>query len=495
MILRKYTRMIGTLFDDIDTVTKPIAQREEPMLPVDEPILTVSEYLEIVNGMLTSMKATVQGEITSVNMQGHNVFCTIADKEDNAKLNCYIYRRVLDNLGIELEEGTEVLFKGYAKVYKPLGKLSFTVTEVSLVGEGTLKKALERLLKKLEGEGLFSTSLKRPVPEYPVHIGLVTSKTGAAIQDFLTHLAHCNLKVHVVDTRVEGISAIKDIVTALRKLNESTIPLDVIVLTRGGGSLESLQAFNSEDVARALRACRVPVISAVGHEQDVTIADMASDLRVSTPTDAGKTLSANWIAARDKVALYQSSINSNFRKSLHQENQHLNSVTDSLLENFSLQLDTSRETLNQSHTSALGYIQRTDALGNNLQATAMNILRAEKEIQVHVKANIARYQTSMDTYFFHCRSQKQTLHVVESSLNTSIHALIRQMMKHLNSLEKSIETSGPLHRLQQGYSIVTNSDGKVLKSQEDITIGDTLRVLLHSGSLTSQVITKDTTKP
>lgn len=250
-------------------------------------VLTVSEFLDALNETMgfAFPEVVVQGEVSSFKVnQGKWVFFDVKDKE--ATLGCFM---TLYQLKTPLEDGMQVRVIGTPKLTK-WGKFSFTVKRVELAGEGELKRAFMLLKKKLGDEGLFAPERKRSLPQYPKTIGLVASGQSAAYADFIKILGQRwgGLSIQLADVQVQGVAAPDQVVGAIRQFNEAAEPVDVIVVIRGGGSLEDLQAFNTEDVARAVAGSRIPTIVGVGHEVDVSLADMAADVRAATPTDAAR---------------------------------------------------------------------------------------------------------------------------------------------------------------------------------------------------------------
>ena len=259
---------------------------------------TVSEFLQFLNTSLREANVTVTGEITGrINRRGGVTYFTIHDQSEDASMTCMGFNSIMDKLGIELEEGMSVKVSGYPEIWKRNGMFSFKAFQIMLAGEGTLKRQFEALKRKLEGEGLFSEEYKKPLPGFIKSVGLITAQDREAQNDFLKHLARVGINVLLFDVRVEGASAVQQVSEAIEYFNKNKADVEVLVITRGGGSLESLSAFNSEDIARAIFASRIPVITAIGHERDVTIADFVADVRASTPTDSAKIISADWESA------------------------------------------------------------------------------------------------------------------------------------------------------------------------------------------------------
>jgi exodeoxyribonuclease VII large subunit len=254
---------------------------------VDAQVIGVKEFLDILNETLTFAfpSVTVEGEVSSYKVnQGKWVFFDL--KDDDATLSCFM---PIYQLKVPLEDGMRVRVTGVPKLTK-WGKFSFTARSVELAGEGELRRAFELLKQRLGAEGLFAPERKRPLPAYPRTIGLITSGTSAAYADFLKILAARwgGIAISLADVTVQGQSAPDQIIGAINYFNQTATPPDVLVLIRGGGSLEDLQAFSTEAVARAVASARVPIVVGVGHEVDTSLADMAADVRAATPTDAAR---------------------------------------------------------------------------------------------------------------------------------------------------------------------------------------------------------------
>lgn len=249
------------------------------------PVLSVTDFNTLVNETISRIYVWVQGEISGFRVS-QNKWVSFDLKDEGSKINCFMTKYQLDQI---LEDGMEVKVLGMPRIYVPYGKYSFTVQRVEPVGEGALRRAFELTKAKLEKEGLFDPAHKKPIPRFPRTIGLVTSPEAAAFTDFLRILDNRwgGVEVLVRPTLVQGADAPAQIADALNWFNQYQ-PVDVIVLTRGGGSLEDLQAFNSESVCRAVYASRIPIVCGVGHERDVTLAELVADVRASTPSNAAE---------------------------------------------------------------------------------------------------------------------------------------------------------------------------------------------------------------
>lgn len=411
---------------------------------MEEIVFSVSEYIDLINETLKTRKITIQGEITSFNSRGGAVFFTIADKEEEAILECVIWKSVFDNLGIELAEGLEVKITGIASIYKKNGRFRFIASTIIPIGEGALRKAFERLKQRLQEAGYFDQDRKKELPEYITNIGLITAKGSDAKKDFETHIGKFGFRIFFYDVKVEGTNCIKEITSAFNWFNEHPMKLDAIVLTRGGGSLESLMAFNSEDVAKAIYKSRIPVISAVGHENDITIADLVADLRASTPTHAGKIISQPYIDVQTKLMSCYSSIKNNLEISLRQHNEQITRSGAELVRLFNRQLE--------RYSNLIATYQR-----NQIMAFR-NVLENFKQLENHI------------------------FNAVQL-----VHNEIVKRTDFVNFSEKLLLANDPRHKLKQGYTIATNKSGKIIKSVNQLQEKEILVTQFYDGISESDV--------
>jgi len=258
-------------------------------------VFSVTDFYAYINELLGLEEVAVEGEISEVRLaKGYLVYFSINDKEN--VLPCFAFKNKLDEIGVSvdaLEVGATVRVSGVPNVYAKRGGFTFVVSRLKFVGEGALKRAFELLKKKLAEEGLFDQRLKRPLPAYPERIGLITSKGAAAYTDFVKVIKARwgGIAIYFYPVSVQGETAIEEILRAFEYFNTKMPNLDALVLTRGGGSLEDLAAFNTEIVTRAVRASKWPVVCAIGHERDESLAEYAADLRASTPSNAAELLS------------------------------------------------------------------------------------------------------------------------------------------------------------------------------------------------------------
>lgn len=255
---------------------------------IQDKIFTVSEFNEFVNDILTPLRVTVEGEIYDFRIS-QNKFIWFNLKDKSESLNCF---SLTFRIRQPLEDGMKIKVFGYPKIFGRSGKLSFQVEKVEVSGEGSLRRAFELLKHKLAKEGVFSDDRKRELPKFPETIGLITSEQAAAYTDFIKQLNYRmgGLIIKFVPVAVQGEKAVSEILAAFDYFNNTKEKPDVVVLTRGGGSLEDLKEFNSEEVVRAVFSSKIPVVCGIGHERDISLAELAADARASTPTHAAQLL-------------------------------------------------------------------------------------------------------------------------------------------------------------------------------------------------------------
>jgi exodeoxyribonuclease VII large subunit len=256
------------------------------------PVLTVSQFTDVVKTLLEEAFPVVwlTGEISNFSRHSPSGHCYLTLKDEHSQIRAVIWKNTSQRIRSELADGLEVIVRGHLDLYAPRGEYKLIVDELQLKGLGALELKFRQLHEKLAAEGLFAPERKRPLPTFPRRIAFVTSPTGAAVRDFLEVLRRRWHGVHVlvVPARVQGVGAAEEIAAAIAAVNQLALPIDILVVGRGGGSLEDLWSFNEEVVVRAIHASRIPVVSAVGHEIDVTLADLVADVRALTPSEAAE---------------------------------------------------------------------------------------------------------------------------------------------------------------------------------------------------------------
>jgi len=277
--------------------------------------LSISEYINELNSDLSRLGARIIGEVTSFKIwsSGHAYF-SLKDKKDNSVINCMMWQSAYKMCGLKLEDGMEIIASGSPEIWAPSGKLSFITSIIELSGEGSLKKAYEELKRKLEVEGLFAEKRKRKLPDYPQNIGVITSAQGAVISDFLTNIGKHGFNIKLIHSSVEGQQALPDLLYAIKQFRDEDI--DVLVIIRGGGSLESLQAFNSEALVREVVFFPVPVMVGIGHEKDISLVAFAADFMGSTPTAIANKLDEIWKYYKIDLMTYEQNTLNKFERLL-----------------------------------------------------------------------------------------------------------------------------------------------------------------------------------
>ncbi|NCC70215.1 exodeoxyribonuclease VII large subunit [bacterium] len=279
---------------------------------IENNIFTVSSFLDLLNLTIKQIHIKVKGEITQLtkNTSSGHVYFSLKDKNGSSVMSCAIWKYNYQKSSIPLEEGMEVIVTGTPNIYKPTGRFTFVADTIELVGEGALKKAYDKLKAKLEKEGLMDEEKKRPIPKFPKKIGVITSRSGAVINDLLNNLGNYGYKILFIHSSVEGADAIHDLIPAIKTMRKKDI--DVLCILRGGGSLESFLAFNNEMFVREVANFPVPVISGLGHDKDIPLTALVSDYYSSTPTGVSTYLNESWNRAKINVDSYEKIIKSKF---------------------------------------------------------------------------------------------------------------------------------------------------------------------------------------
>lgn len=416
---------------------------EEKTETEDEQLLSVSQFLDGLNIELSGMAARIRGEVSSVDVRERVVYFTLKDATDESALSCLVFRHQYALSGVLLAIGDEIIVEGVPDIYKPSGRLSFKVGMIELCGEGALKKAYDALKLKLETEGIFAPEKKRALPQFPERIALITSEQGAAIGDFTMNLGSQGFRVDFYPTSVEGKKAVVEILEALRYFDAHAERYDVLVMIRGGGSLESLQAFNNEVLIREVAACRIPTLLGVGHEKDVTLAALAADVMVSTPTATARTLREPWDEARGLLRQLEQQLPVVFERELSVVQHTLSLGGSALLERLEVFLE-------RADTLRRELIERFFLLQSVIKQSVMMLIESRKQIE---------------------RSFSEGL---------------EQVKKQLSYGEDLLRQYDPKRVLRLGYSLV-QSGMSVIKNSKDLKIGDILKIQLSKGGIEARV--------
>jgi exodeoxyribonuclease VII large subunit len=407
----------------------------------------------------------VEGEISNFrrHTSGHWYFSL---KDEAAALRCATFRMQNRMIRFIPEDGLHVIARGRLSIYDARGEYQLIVESMEPVGAGALQLALEQLKKRLATDGLFSVERKRPLPILPRCIGVVTSPTGAAVRDILRVLKRRNeaVSVLIAPVRVQGESAASDIARAVRLLN-SRKEVDAIIVGRGGGSIEDLSCFNDEAVARAIYNSRVPVISAVGHETDFTIADLVADLRASTPSAAAEMVAA----ARDEMCARISGLAEDIRKAVRYRLLALRSTLS--------ELESSR-VFPRVQSRISGFAQRVDDAGYALESALGAALKAHRAS--HSALALRLSQADLRRRFV---EQRGLLAEFAGRLQASARMVLDERGERVTLAAGKLDSLSPLAVLGRGYAIAFDSQGRVIKRDLDVRSGDRVRVRVSEGEI------------
>ncbi len=394
-----------------------------------EPVhaISVGELTEHIKMIVeeTFPPVWVSGEISDLAKprSGHLYFTL---KDDRAQIRCVIWRSTAQYMRFELKDGQAVLCFGELEVYAARGSYQLVVRKAEPQGVGALQQAFLKLQTKLDAEGLFAADRKRPLPKVPRRIGIITSPSGAAVRDFLKAASNRwrGAEILVIPAQVQGDAAAATIVRALRIANRMIPAVDVLVLSRGGGSLEDLWCFNEERVVRAIAASKIPTVSAVGHEVDVTLCDLAADVRALTPTDAATRV-----------------------------------IPD-------------QETLSGAMLQ----------LGNRLNRSVRGLI-ANRRLRLHSISERPIIRKPLE--ILHIRSRR--LDELDARANRAIGSRIQISKAQVATLAASLSALSPLDVLTRGYSVTMDKNGNAIQSTDEVAIGDTVKTKLHRGEIESTI--------
>lgn len=486
--------------------------------PIQERAFTVSQLVGRINGLLGGQPdlqdLEIRGEITNWTRSrpGHLYFSL---KDERAQIRCTFFVNEARSLTFQPGDGMAVRVRGSAAVYEARGDLQVRVRRMVPDGVGALYQAMELARRKLEAEGLFRPERKRPLPSHPRVIGVVTSKEGAVLHDIRTTLARRNPAVQILlsASPVQGEGADRALVRALNAL-ERRPEVECIVVARGGGSLEDLMAFNSEVLVRAVAGCRVPVVSAVGHETDVTLCDLAADHRAPTPTAAAEIVAP----CRDDLLRHQQQCRDRMTRAMGRfvqgerahlsrlqaspclrfplrrvegEIQSLDGLTDALRRNLRRRLERERDALEslrralvQQHprTRARDGLEQVATLSGRLRRSLEARLRREREALGRLRSAAALREPERLT-----EARQERLQALRTSLERAVARLQDARRDRLQAIRDRLLGLSPLRVLERGYALVLDGNGHVVSSVAQTSPGARVQVRLRDGSLRTTV--------
>ncbi len=433
---------------------------------------TVSKLNKKVRRMLETGIGSVwlEGEISNYSRpaSGHMYFSL---KDSNAQIRCAMFKGRNIRLKFKPESGLAVLAKGMVSLYEPRGEYQFIVEAMQQAGAGALQQAFEALKQKLRKEGLFDEDRKQLLPKYPQKLGLITSPTGAAIRDVLTVLKrrYPMLEVTVFSTAVQGNEAAEKIVTALQTADLSDC--DILLLTRGGGSIEDLWSFNEEIVARAVGDCKTPIVCGVGHETDFSIAEFVADIRAATPSAAAEIITPDCVELKTQVYQYRGAFDDCINRDLEQKQQTLDWLGKRL------QQQHPQQQMEQQK-------QRLLMLQKQLLSEMQSSLRQFKEklANTHNRLLMQSPKEQLSQQSSYCRELKLRLQQAQTKKILAARA-------RLDIVTKGLDAISPVATLQRGYSIITKADGTLVDDAAMLSTGDLITARLAKGQFNATVKT------
>ena len=411
----------------------------------------------------------IEGEISNLSRpsSGHWYFSI---KDDSAQLRCAMFRQRNLLARFSPRDGQQVLLRGRVSLYEPRGDYQFLVDHIEEAGEGLLRRRFEELKTKLAAEGLFAIERKKPVPRLPRRIGVISSPTGAAIRDVLHILRRrfCSIPVLLYPVAVQGAAAAPQIAAAIRRAS-TRAECDVLILARGGGSLEDLWAFNEEIVARAIADCSIPLISGVGHEVDFTIADFVADQRAPTPSGAAE------LAAPDC---------NEWLRHLAQHSRRLSVALRRSLTDRRNRLDWLQRRLAQRHPGIelRQRAQRLDELEQRLTRLMQQQLRHRRALVAQQAAHLRHASPVV-----RLAAVKGRLQVARASLESTLQRRLQHLTTQLRVAAGTLDAISPLATLQRGYAIVTDGQGHVVTDARSLAAGQEIKARLATGRVRARV--------
>jgi exodeoxyribonuclease VII large subunit len=438
-------------------------------------VFTVSDLTARIRDLLAKnfTDISVQGEISNCReaQSGHFYFTL---KDDRAQIRCVLFKQQRRGMKFRPEDGIQVTVRGSLSVYEARGEYQIYVESLEPVGRGALQLAFEQLKKRLEEEGLFATERKKPLPLLPKRIGVITSPKGAAVRDVVRILTRRFPNVHltVYPVRVQGEGAATEIVEALRYFHKKRAA-DVLLLVRGGGSMEDLWAFNEEAVARAIAASGIPVISGIGHESDFTIADFVADVRASTPSAAAELVVQTRREFDKHVADLRETLQSLLRYKILELSRRVHELAGR--RGFRRPLDLLRQRR-----------QRADELTSRLALGLRARLESSRKRFTKAHLRVASFDFRAKVAVLRLRLQRRS-----QELGVRAERLLRRKRERFERLALQLQERGPLKVLERGYAIATDASGHVLSDAAQIEVGDDVSIRLHRGKLIGEVRRKE----
>ena len=411
----------------------------------------------------------VEGEISNLATpaSGH-IYFTL--KDASAQVRCAMFRGRNRELKFRPENGSQVVVRCKVSLYEARGDYQLIVDRMEQAGAGALQKKFEELKQKLAAEGLFNEAGKQRLPEVPACIGVITSRTGAAIRDVLSVIARRfpSVPVKLFPVPVQGEESAPAICHAL-ELAQQYGACDVLLLVRGGGSLEDLWSFNEESVARAIFNCSIPVVSGVGHEVDITIADFVADHRAATPTAAAETVTPDQQAWMQTLDWYQSRLQQLAGEKITRAGERLSWLRTRLTQQHPL-----------ANLQRLG--QRVNDIDKRMRMTMDYKIRAASDRMQHLHTRLLSCSPAINI-----RNYRNNIERLQQQAQFHIRSAVEQRKSHLSTLASTLNAISPLQTLSRGYSITSNADGQAITNTDSVSQNELINTRLHSGQLLSRI--------
>ena len=437
----------------------------------NQEIISVSDVNDLAKGLLEKDLSNVwiQGEISSFTAHGSgHWYFTIKDKKSS--LDCVMFKFDNINLLFEPKVGDELILNGKVSIYSPTGRYQFNVKHIEVSGEGALLRALEDLKKKLDQEGLFDDLNKKDLPEFPLEVSVITSATGAVIQDIINVLSRRSPSVQItlVETPVQGKQAENEICKAIERVNKFQNS-DLIILARGGGSIEDLWCFNMESVARAIFKSEIPLVSAIGHETDFTISDFVADLRAPTPSAAAEIISQNHSNLNTLITSAQKDLYLQINNELRKKNENLKGLT---------------KLIRHPGDKLREISQRIDGIETHLVNLLERVLLISKGEVNSISSSLKEFSP-----FMMVENSKNRIENSIKDIRRSMQAVLEEKRNQFLTSSHTLEAVSPLSVLSRGYSILTKGkEEKVINSYSEVKVGDEITGKLKEGRILTKVI-------
>ena len=437
----------------------------------NQEIISVSDVNDLAKGLLEKDLSNVwiQGEISSFTAHGSgHWYFTIKDKKSS--LDCVMFKFDNINLLFEPKVGDELILNGKVSIYSPTGRYQFNVKHIEVSGEGALLRAFEDLKKKLDQEALVDDLNKKDLPEFPLEVSVITSATGAVIQDIINVLSRRSpgIQITLVETSVQGKQAENEICKAIERVNKFQNS-DLIIVARGGGSIEDLWCFNMESVARAIFKSDIPLVSAIGHETDFTISDFVADLRAPTPSAAAEIISQNHSNLNTLIKSAQKDLYLQINNELRKQNENLKGLT---------------KLIRHPGDKLREISQRIDGIETHLVDLLERVLLISKGEVNSISSSLKEFSP-----FMMVENSKNRIENSIKDIRRSMQAVLEEKRNQFLTSSHTLEAVSPLSVLSRGYSILTKGkEEKVINSYSEVKVGDEITGKLKEGRILTKVI-------